>query len=326
MAPQLLRVSCFSVVVAALVVFGAFACSSTTNQDQGALDGGGGGPDGSTGPEDGGGGGGGGDGSSSGEGGGDGGAATPMGTILVTQVHVGGNPSYSFSAAFFAPVVATSMGTAPTVTTVGDCTATQIPVDPNAVAPKGRSGLNAGAITLAGTGTPANAKLVYGPVANTGFMNYSRAMGKTAIYAGGDTFTLSSAGGPDLPSFGPQTLVTPSDIVLTAPVCGGTCPDLNRTMDLPVTWTGGGAGKVVVTFETIATTQAVLLQCKFPASGGSGTVPAALLAKLDKAGDPDVTGLLLISAANVVDFVVGTAPTTFTVQSSTLESSLTVSN
>jgi hypothetical protein len=70
----------------------------------------------------------------------------------------------------------------------------------------------------------------------------------------------------------------------------------------------------------------VLLECKFPAAGGSGTVPAALLAKLDKAGDPDVTGLLLISAANAVDFVVGTAPTTFTVQSSVVESSLTISN
>jgi hypothetical protein len=186
--------------------------------------------------------------------------------------------------------------------------------------------LNAGAITLAGTGTPATTMLVYGPMGNTGFSNYATAMGTTAIYAGGDTFTLSGAGGPDLPVFGPQTLVTPSDVVVTAPVCGGTCPDLNRTMDLPVTWTGGGAGKVVVTFETIATMQVVLLQCKFDAAGGSGTVPAAVLAKLDKAGDPDVSGVFLISAANVVDFVVGTTPTTFTVQSSAVESSLTVSN
>jgi hypothetical protein len=321
---SLLRASSFS-AVAAVIAFGAFACSSSTNQGQGTLDGGGGGGEAGIGPE--GDGGGGGDGSGGGEGGGDGGAATPRGTILLTQARVGGNPNYSFSAAFLAPEAPTSMGTtAPTVTTMGDCTATQIPVDPNAVAPKGRSGLNAGAITLAGTGTPASTMLVYGPIASSGFSNYPPAMGNTAIFAGGDTFTLSGAGGADLPSFAAQTLVTPSEIVVTAPACAGTCPDLNRTMDLPVTWTGGGAGKVVVTFETIATSQVVLLQCKFAATGGSGTVPAALLGKLDKAGDPDVSGVVIISAANVVDFVVGNAPTTFTVQASALESSLTVSN
>jgi hypothetical protein len=84
-------------------------------------------------------------------------------------------------------------------------------------------------------------------------------------------------------------------------------------------------GKVLVSFESVAPTEVVLLQCKFDVSAGTGTVPSALLAKLGKAGDPDVTGIEQITPINEVSFLVGTAVTTFTIQSPDVESILVVS-
>jgi hypothetical protein len=320
-----LRISCVSFVSAAAISSGVFACSSATNPGQNVTDGGG---DESSVGADGGGGGDAGVGGRGDGGDGDGGANVTRSEILVTQTHIGANVSYSVSAGFYAPTPPGTGTTTATSTTLGDCSALVLPISTDdAGVPTGVSGLNAGTLTLVGSGTPASTTLLYGPEGSTGLSNYARQTGNTAIFAGGDTFTLSGAGGSDLPSFGPQMLITPSEIVLTAPACsGGSCPDLDRTTDLSFTWTGGGAGNVLVSFETLATAQAVFLQCRFPAVTGSGTVPAALLGKLDKAGDPGVTGFVAISPSNSVDFLVGTLPAKLTAQLADFEAPITVSN
>ncbi|MEA2746303.1 MAG: hypothetical protein QOI41_446 [Myxococcales bacterium] len=317
------RVSCLSVVGVTAIACAVFACSSSTNNAPSTGDGGGGGGGGGeagSGTE----GGGGGDGSSTAEGGT---PAGPRGTILLTQSNIGASFNYSFNASFTNLMGTMAGGTLPTVTTIGSCTATVIATDSDAGLPAPVSGLNAGTISLAGSGTPASASLVYGPVMNQpGLSGYATAKGSTAIYAAGDMLSVTGAGGPDLPGFAAQTLAAPTQVVVTAPACNGTCPDLDRTQDLVVTWTGAGAGKVVVTFETIADTQAVIVQCKFDPAAGTGTVPAALLGKLDKAGDPNISGIEIISDANTVDFNVGAAATTFTIQHTNIQSLLTVSN
>lgn len=318
---KLVRVSCLGLAALTAVACSAVACSSTTNTASNAADGGGGGDEGGS-PADGSAGG---DGSSTV----DGGATAPTGIILVTQTHLGSTFHYSIAAAFRAFVVPTGAGSAPTQTTMGACIATVIPTPPSSEAgtPMAVAGLNAGTLTITGTGMPASTMLAYGPVASQqGVPGYTAASGSTALFTGGDTMTVSGAGGADLPAFAAQSLVTPTQVAVTAPACTGTCPDLDRTQDLTVAWTGAGAGKVVVTFETISDTQAVLLQCKFDATAGTGTVPAALLGKLDKAGDPNVSGIEQISDENDVDFTVGTAATKLTIQHTNVQSLLTVSN
>ncbi|MEA2751805.1 MAG: hypothetical protein QOI41_5948 [Myxococcales bacterium] len=320
---KLFRVSCLGLVGLTAVACSALACSSSTNTASNAADGGGGG-----GGDEGGSaadGGAGGDGSTTV----DAGTTAPTGTILVTQTHLGSTFHYSISAAFRAFVVPTGSGSAPTQTTMGACTATVIPTPPSSEAgtPMAVAGLNAGTLTITGTGMPASTMLAYGPVASQqGVPGYTAAGGSTELFAAGDTMTVSGAGGADLPAFAGQSLVTPTQVAVTAPACTGTCPDLDRTQDLIVAWTGAGAGKVVVTFETISDTQAVLLQCRFDATAGTGTVPAALLGKLDKAGEPNVSGIEQISDENEVAFPVGTAATKFTIQHTNVQSLLTVSN
>ena len=97
-----------------------------------------------------------------------------------------------------------------------------------------------------------------------------------------------------------------------------------QATDLVVTWTGGGAGKVTLTFETISDAALVLLECKFAAAGGTGTVPTALLQKLEKAGSAGVTGVALITPNNEVTFPLGDGLATFHVQWAQIEWSLVV--
>jgi hypothetical protein len=317
---KLVRDTSLGLAALTAVACSALACSSTTNTASNAADGGGGGGEGGSATD----GSAGGDGSSTV----DGGSTAPTGIILVTQTHLGSTFHYSISAQFRGFVAPTGSGPAPTQTTMGACTATVIPTAADdAGPPMAVAGLNAGTLTVTGTGMPASTMLAYGPVASQqGVPGYTAASGSTQLFAAGDTMTLSGAGGADLPAFAAQSLVTPTQVLVTAPACTGTCPDLDRTQDLTVAWTGAGAGKVVVTFETISDTQAVLLQCRFDATAGTGTVPAALLGKLDKAGDPNVSGIEQISDENEVAFTVGTAATTFTIQHTNVQSLLTVSN
>ncbi|HEY5372129.1 MAG TPA: hypothetical protein VIK01_00520 [Polyangiaceae bacterium] len=72
------------------------------------------------------------------------------------------------------------------------------------------------------------------------------------FFSGGDSLTVEGAGGADLPAFTAHASIAPSDVVITAPTCPELiCPEFDRLQDLAVTWTGGGAGQVRASFETV---------------------------------------------------------------------------
>ena len=184
---------------------------------------------------------------------------------------------------------------------------------------------DAGDITVTGVGA-SMATISFGPIHSTTSMGYTPAQGMTLFYKAGDKLTAKGAGGADLPAFALQTLTAPGDIVLTSMGCAGSvCPDLDRTQDLVVTWTGGGAGKVGVLFETDSDVSHVDLTCDFDATAGTGTVPHALLMLLGKA-DSDVTsGIETILSYSRQSFTVGSTPTIFEAEVPVTQGLLTVS-
>ena len=86
-------------------------------------------------------------------------------------------------------------------------------------------------------------------------------------------------------------------------------------MDLALAWTGGGAGKVTISYETLSSNFVAVVSCDFDAAAGTGTVPAALLGHLEKGGDPGISGIVGIYPLNETPvFMVGDIPTKFQVQ------------
>lgn len=246
----------------------------------------------------------------------DGGVAAVAGQGFIQVTQTTGIDAYDATATFesFKGLVGQGQGPGKsTCTTSGGCKACVIPVatgDAGAV-PITRNGLDAGAIKVTGAGA-SKATLTYGPITQTTFSDYAMVNGQTPFFTGGDSVSVTGAGGPDLPAFPAETVVAPSAIVLTAPVCTlAGCADVDRTKDMAVSWTGGGAGKVTVTLETLAPDSVTILTCDFDAAAGKGTVPLATLALLGKAGDPNISGVEGFSASNKKDFTVGDIPTSF---------------
>jgi hypothetical protein len=260
-------------------------------------------------------------------GGGDAGADGQRGVIYLSQavLHTqttGDTADYALSVNFVTTAELARERAAATVTTAGDCTATIVAVDPDAGPARRVSGLNAGSITATGNRMPGSITVDYGPNGDAGPANYTDERGNTKFYEDGDVITIQGVGGPDLPAFHAVSLVAPSEIALTAPTCTGSCPSIDRTMDMLVTWENGGAGKVLVTIETVADTEVALVQCKFETSVGMGTVPSSLLGMLGDTTDPSVAGVMQIDPINEVTFPVGNVSTTFTIEAVQFESVL----
>jgi hypothetical protein len=184
---------------------------------------------------------------------------------------------------------------------------------------------DAGDITVTGVGA-SMATLSFGAIRSTTSMGYTPVQGMTLFFKAGDKLTAKGAGGADLPAFALQTITAPGDIVLTSTGCtGSVCPDLDRTQDFVVTWTGGGAGKLGVIFETDSDVSHEDLSCDFDAAAGTGTVPHALLMLLGKA-DSDVTsGIESMLSYSRQSFMVGKTPTIFQAQIGVTQGLLTVS-
>jgi hypothetical protein len=195
-----------------------------------------------------------------------------------------------------------------TASTIGAClvSACTISDTADAGAPAGGATLNAGTLTITGAGT-SKATLTFGTVSPSSTQRgYAGVSGDTQFFSGGDSIVLVGAGGADLPAFAAQTVIAPSAVVLTAPLCSGlVCADLDRTQDLAVAWTGGGAGHVKASFETIAANATGSVFCTFDAASGTGTVPTA--------------------ASNETLFTLAAIPTTFSVQSAIFEAPMNVS-
>ena len=259
------------------------------------------------------------EGGSGGEGGaGDGSTATGtgQGAVLVTQSPTGFHVVASFNPAS----AATTAGCL--VTTVGPCIATACP-DVMGVA---MASLNAGAITVTGTGPGSPVTLSFGTKGDGGLAGYPAASGQTAFYNAGDPVSASGAGGADLPAFN-ATLVAPNEIAVTSPACAaGACADVDRSMDATITWSGGGAGRVTVAYVTGTDVGTKLLSCSFDALVGSGTVPSAALMKLDPPGAPNFFGQVLVNPIDSKTIMVGTLPTLFGVQGGTFGGTFTITN
>lgn len=105
---------------------------------------------------------------------------------------------------------------------------------------------------------------------------YAQQTASERLFMGGETLTYS-AQGADIPAF-TKTLTAPARATITSPAKPSTSLAVSRTQDLTVTWTGGAGGKVQVAL--IGATIASTLLCRFEASAGTGTIPAAALAML----------------------------------------------
>ena len=250
-----------------------------------------------------------------GGGGGDGSTTTNgiNSVILVT----GGGPRFSMTAAFRgmpAPVPAGCV-----TKTVGGCIATSCPAVDGILS----SSLNAGAITVAGTGPDSPVTIRYTAMGDAGLMGYS-ARGNSQFFHGGDTITASGAGGPDVPAFAAQTVIAPNEIVVTSPACAAIkCPDIPRSHDATIAWTGGGAGKVEITYITDTDDGSKTLSCSFDASAGSGTIPSAALMMLDPGTAPGFYGLAIVYPMSTKTIMVGTLPTLLAAQGGATEGSFT---
>ncbi len=257
--------------------------------------------------------------------------ANAQGTIDLTQGQVSTAFNYAVEGGFarFPATPEPANGIVCTASTIGPCLVSACTIsgaaDPGV--PTGIATLNAGTLTITGAGT-AKAALLFGTVApNSNQPGYTRVSGDTQFFSGGDAITVVGAGGADLPAFAEQTVIAPNDVVLTAPLCAGlVCSDLDRTQDLVVAWTGGGAGHVKASFETISASATGSVFCTFNAASGAGTVPKAALATLGDTGDGQTTGIEVFAVSNETLFTVGDIPTTFSVQSAGLEAQINVSN
>lgn len=144
----------------------------------------------------------------------------------------------------------------------GACAVRTCPATPPA-------GASAGTITVTGAAAPVS--LV--PQGT----NYAT-LGTPDLYQGGEMLTYAAAGA-DVPAFTGDLVVT-SQAQLTAPEITPTSADVvvDRTKDLAVTWTGG-SGEITVAISANADPMHVV-SCRFPASSGADSVPAAALAML----------------------------------------------
>ena len=101
--------------------------------------------------------------------------------------------------------------------------------------------------------------------------------------------------------------------------------DVDRTKDLSVAWTAGGAGNVKASFETVGDAATAYVFCTFAASAGTGTVPKAALARLGNTRDGITRGIELFASENETKFDVGDVPTTFTLHTASIERLTTIS-
>ena len=226
------------------------------------------------------------------------------GTFFLFQDEAGS--SYGFDVAW-----TPGSGLACKTTTSGPCSARVCELPAEDAGTRMIKWLDAGAIHVTGAGA-SMATATYGPLAPTapGHVGYANVVGSTGpFFKAGDTLTLTGDGGADVPAFTAQTVIAPSDVVLTEPACtANTCPDLDRSQDLAVAWTGGVAGTVSVTVERDGADSQKTVTCEFDAKAGSGTMPHGLLGLLEPPVSGDASGSLSLITRSVRQFTLGGLP------------------
>jgi hypothetical protein len=140
--------------------------------------------------------------------------------------------------------------------------------------------LDAGTITLTGTGLPQGGVPLSTTQFTVGglFYFYAPAAGSSLAYGG--TYTISSNGGTQVGPFSVSATLPTSFSVTN----WDAITTVNRANGLTVNWTGSGFDTVVIDLssstETATTVSGVTVACEVPASSGTFTVPAAALALL----------------------------------------------
>ncbi len=174
----------------------------------------------------------------------------------------------------------------------------------------------AGMLTITGTLLDAGLALVN----RGGFDGYSAAY-LDPLWAGGETLTASGTGG-DVPAFSGQSVVAPSAISVSAPVCpNDQCGSLSRAVPLAVTWSGGASGTVLVTLAAGTSTPraSVSIECGYPASAGSAMVPAAVISEMQ----PYLSGSVTVENTATKSFTAGEFAITFTARAAGVSGSAT---
>jgi hypothetical protein len=192
-----------------------------------------------------------------------------------------------------------------TTTKEGDCTLLDCAF--SGATPPPPQYLDAGAIELAGGSRAVTLQ------PQPGGSYTSESSTTSALFAGGETLTATIAGAGDIPAH-EVTLTAPSSVALTTPDLDEPIT-IDRNGPLALAWSGGGAGRVRVAVgvsfldgSTLVRTAAV--SCSFPASAGSGTVPASLLGAMP-ATTPTDYGSISVDVTSETSVVAGDYATRF---------------
>jgi len=130
---------------------------------------------------------------------------------------------------------------------------------------------DAGVITVSGGAMP----IMLTPQSGGG--GYAAFHGTSPLWSGGESITVSAAGG-EVPAFA-ATTTAPGTATLTMPAARPTT--IARGSDLMLSWNGSGIGLVEVLLSAAsAGMPAVEVHCRYPLAAGHGVVPAAILANL----------------------------------------------
>lgn len=146
--------------------------------------------------------------------------------------------------------------------------------------------LDAGVLTISGTGLPAEALgVIHAPAGPT--------YNSSVSVAPGGTYTLTGAGGTQVGPFAISATFPTSFTVTNL----SSLSSINRAQPLTVSWTGSGFNQVVIDITTqnqsSTVTNSVTVTCPVPASLGTYTIPAAALA--DLIASPSVAELQVIA-------------------------------
>ena len=237
--------------VGAGALFFALGCSSSSGQS--TADGGSGGDTGTTGDTGGGGGGG-----------------STENAVVISQ---GDDPAVGFISLLTASIHAHySSASVCTATTSGPCVLSSCKSDAGTLTDE-----SAGTITVTGGKLAGPESIKIG--SNGQYTVFSE---MKQIFAAGDTFKVTAAGGA-FPAFSGESAPAPAVLTLTGPAStagtAGPVYGFDPTKALTWTWTGGSAGDSVI-FNTANLTTNVLIACTFDAAGGTGPIPADVVAKL----------------------------------------------
>ena len=128
-----------------------------------------------------------------------------------------------------------------------------------------------------------------------------------ALFEGGDTVTFSAAG--DVAPAFKASLVAPTSVSVTTPALAAGALSIDTNRDLTFAWTGSSAGELSFNVRSQtsgagAVLASTLVSCRFPASGGTGTIPSALLQRLAKT-DATTAATLTTDLSSAREVVVG---------------------